>query len=102
RLRIARLNPRYHFRAASECSALISSYKWARSRSARAVRLTAYAMRGFEVREKLPRRPELALLGVLQALTDSLLGIGTRCDVEQLLVGCGVLHDGRRPALHGQ
>ena len=38
---------RYHFRAASESSALICRYRRARSRSAR-VRLTRYPTRGFE------------------------------------------------------
>src|ERR1022692_1479569 len=94
RLRIASLNPRYHFRAASECSALISPYRWARSRSARAVRLTRYAMPGFEFCEEFPRCPHLPLFRVLQALTDTLLSVGAGGDVEQPLVRFGILHDG--------
>jgi len=46
----------YHFRAASECAALISLYRWARSRSARDVMLTRYATLGFEIVEKRSRR----------------------------------------------
>jgi hypothetical protein len=34
-------------------------------------------MRGFEVRENLSRGPDLTLFGVLQALTDAFLRIGT-------------------------
>src|SRR4030081_667287 len=76
RLRMALLRPRYHFRAASECSALISPYRWARSRSARKAMLTRYAMLGFEVVEKLPRQPDLSFFRVLQPLTDAFLHIG--------------------------
>jgi hypothetical protein len=59
-------------------------------------------MSGFEVREKLSRAPDPALFGVLQTLAGALLGIGTGGDVEQALVGFGVLHDGRRPPPHSQ
>src|ERR1700722_12112179 len=100
RLRIASLNPRYHFRAASDCSASISRYRWARSRSARAVRLTRYAMRGFEILEKLPRRPDFPLFCILQPLPDALLGIGIGGNIEQPLVRLGILHDGGGLTFH--
>src|SRR5271170_5932225 len=102
RLRIASLNPRYHFRAASECSALISPYRWTRSRAARAVRLTRYAMPGFKVLEKLPCRPDLPLFCVLQALSDALLRVGAGGNIKQALIGFGVLHDSRGFPLHRQ
>ena len=59
-------------------------------------------MRGFEIHEKLPRWPELPSLCVLQALTNTLLGIGARGDIEQALVGLSILYDSRRLPLHGQ
>jgi hypothetical protein len=59
-------------------------------------------MLGFEVREKLPRRPDPALFHVLQTLTDAFLGIGAGGNVEQALIGCGVLHDGRRLSFHSK
>ena len=43
-----------------------------------------------------------ASFGVLEALADAVFGIGFGSDVKQALVGFGVLHDGRRPPLHGQ
>jgi len=59
-------------------------------------------MPGFEVFEKLPRWTEPPLFGVLQALTDTLLRIGARGDVEEVLVGFGVLHNSRRFSFHRQ
>src|ERR1035437_3677021 len=94
------LRPRYHLRAASECSALISAYKWARSRSAREVMLTRYAMLGLELVEKLPRRADLSFFRVLQSLADTFLCVGTGGNVEQSLIGVGVLHDGCGLPLH--
>src|SRR5450755_2903245 len=73
-----------------------------RSRSARAVRLTRYAMPDVEALEKLPRRADLALFCVLQPLTDALVGVGLGSNVEQALIGFGVLHDGRSLSLYGQ
>jgi hypothetical protein len=31
---------------------------------------------------------------VIQALADTFFGIGARSDIEQALIGCGVLHNG--------
>src|ERR1035437_8701583 len=94
------LRPRYHLRAASECSALISSYRWARSRSAREVMLTRYAMLNLELVEKLPCRADLSFFCVLQALTDTFLCVGACGNVEQSLIGMGVLHNSRCLPLH--
>src|SRR5438270_337210 len=57
-------------------------------------------MRGFEVLEELPRWPDFSLFRILQALADTLLGVGTGGNVEQSLIGLGVLHDSRGLALH--
>ena len=78
----------------------MSRYTWARSRWARAVRLTRYAMLGFEAVEKLPRWPDLPLFRVLQPLPDALLLIRAGGNVEQALIGFGVLHDGRDLPFH--
>jgi len=51
-------------------------------------------MRSFELGEKLPYRLKLSLPFVLQALPDSLFGVSLRGDIEQVLVGRSVLHDG--------
>src|SRR5271157_4491231 len=99
---MASLSPRYHFRAASECSAWMTSYRSARSRSARGVMLTRYAMPVLELVEKFPGRPDFSLSRILQALTDAFLCIGPGGDIEQSLIGFGVLDDGRRLPLHGE
>src|ERR1700674_1713245 len=57
--------------------------------------LTAYAMLGFELVEKLLRGPSFSFFRVLQALTDAFLCIDAGSDVEQALIGLGILHDGR-------
>jgi hypothetical protein len=57
--------------------------------------LTAYAMHGFELVEKLLRGPSFSLFRVLQALTDAFLCINAGRNVEQALIGFGILHDGR-------
>src|SRR6478609_6022689 len=100
RLRMASLKPRYHFRAAPEFSALIRLYSCARSRSAREVMLTRYAMGRVELIEKLPCRPEFSFFRVLKALTDSFLCIGAGGNVEQMLISFSVLNDGRGLPIH--
>jgi hypothetical protein len=57
-------------------------------------------MLGFEIVEKLPRRPDLSFLRVLQPLTDAFLDIGMGSNVEQTLVGFGILYDSRSPSLY--
>src|SRR5260370_23967064 len=97
---MASLRPWYHVIAASECSALIFPYRWSRSRSAREVMFTTYAMPGFELGEKLPHGPSLSFFRLVQALADAFLRISVGGNVEQALIGFGVLHDGRRLPLH--
>src|SRR5215469_1518751 len=91
---MASLSARYHSKAASECSALISPYRLTRSRSAREVMLTRYAMRGFELGEKLPCGPSLSFFHVLQALPNTFLGVRQSGNIETVLIGFGVLYDG--------
>jgi hypothetical protein len=57
-------------------------------------------MRGFELVEKLPRGPSLSSFRTLKALPDAFLGVGMRSNIEQSLIGVGVLHDGGRFPLH--
>jgi hypothetical protein len=57
-------------------------------------------MRGFELVEKLPRGPSLSFFRTLKALLDAFLGVGMRSNIEQSLIGFGVLHDGGRFPLH--
>lgn len=67
---------------------------------ARDVMLTRYEMLRFEILEKLSCWPRLALFRVLQTLTDAFLCIGACGNVEQMLIGSCVLHDGRRLTFH--
>ena len=64
--------------------------------------LTRYAMRRFELVEKLSCRPEFSLFRVFKALTYSFLRIGVGGNVEQMLIGFSVLNDGRSLPLHGK
>jgi hypothetical protein len=57
-------------------------------------------MRGFELVEKLPRGPTLSFFRTLKALPDAFLGVGMRSNIEQSLIGFGVLHDGGSFPLH--
>jgi len=57
-------------------------------------------MRGFELVKKLPRGPFVSFLHILQALMDTFLRIGAGGDVEQALISCSILYDGRRFPLH--
>src|ERR1035438_2158313 len=74
----------------------------ARSRSARGMILTRYSMRGFEFREELLNVAPLPKPGLVQALPDSFASVGAGCDVEQPLIGSGVLDDGLGFALDCQ
>src|ERR1700730_4465556 len=100
RVRMAFLRPQYHFRAALEYSALISSYRWARSRSAREEMLTAYVMLGFELVEKFLCGPNLSFFHILEALADAFVWIDAGGNVEQALIGFSILHDGSCFPLH--
>jgi hypothetical protein len=59
-------------------------------------------MPGFEVLEKLPRRPDLPLFCVLQSLPDALPGIGVGGNIQQPLVRFCVLNYGRCLPFHGK
>src|ERR1019366_288628 len=65
-----------------------------RSRWARGMILTRYSMRGFEFGEELLRVAPLSKPGLVQALANSLASVGAGRDVEQPLIGSGVLDDG--------
>jgi hypothetical protein len=57
-------------------------------------------MPGFEVPENFPRRPDLPLFCVFQTLTDTFFCIGTGGNVEQALIGFGILYDSRCLPFH--
>jgi hypothetical protein len=57
-------------------------------------------MRGFELVEKLPRGPSLSFFRTLKALSDAFLGVGMGGNIEQSLIGFGILHDGGCFPLH--
>ena len=59
----------------------------------RAAILTRYAMGGLKFVEEVPRRSNLSYSGVLQALTNSFVGIGARGNIGQALMRLGVLRD---------
>src|SRR5260370_4966661 len=72
------------------------------SRKARLVSLTRYFMDASEDFQSFPRRTDAALFYVLKPLADSLSGIRLRCDVEQTLIGFGILNDRFRFARNGE
>ena len=59
-------------------------------------------MPGFKFRKELFDVAAFPLLGLLQALADSLENVRAGGDVEQALVSLGVLHNGRRFTLNRQ
>src|SRR5882724_2917248 len=62
------------------------------SRKARSVSLTTYSINTPEFLNRFVRRPFAAVFHVLQPLPDSFRLIGLRRNVQQSLVGLGVLH----------
>src|SRR5579859_4513855 len=64
-----------------------------RSRKARSVSLTRYGMVAPEHFERFACRTDAAFLHVVQALTDAFPGVRLRGDIEQALIGFGILHD---------
>jgi hypothetical protein len=50
--------------------------------------------------EDLPRRASASMGYVIKPLADALVCVGTGRNVEQALIGLGVLHDGGRLPLH--
>src|ERR1700687_2381741 len=69
------------------------------SRRARSASLTRYGMVAPERFQSFTRRTHTTLLYILDALPDSLKCIGLRGDVEQALIGFGILHDRLRPSI---
>src|SRR5438876_10328686 len=63
------------------------------SRRARSANLTRYGMVAAEHFQSFTRRTHPTLLCVFEALPDALKRIGLRGDVEQPLIGLGILHD---------
>ncbi|SPF56126.1 hypothetical protein SBA4_7860003 [Candidatus Sulfopaludibacter sp. SbA4] len=61
---------------------------------------TRYAMSRFELGEELLDVAALCLTGFLQALADTFVHVGAGSDIEQALVGMGVLCDRRSLAFH--
>jgi len=51
-------------------------------------------MRGSELVEKLPCGPSLSFFRTLKTLLDAFPGVAMRSNIEQSLIGFGVLHDG--------
>src|ERR1039457_688833 len=97
---MARLNPLYHARAA--WPAPIAWQRSSRSRSARRVMLTRYAMPCFKLGEKLPDGAEPAVPCIFQTLPDALVRVGVSGDVEQVLIGFRILNYGLSFALNCQ
>src|SRR5438270_12211056 len=63
------------------------------SRRARSASLTRYGMVAAEHFQSFARRTHTTLLCVFEALPDALKRISLRGDVEQALIGFGILHD---------
>src|SRR5467141_3397377 len=59
-------------------------------------------MRGFKLVEKLLRGSGLSFFRVRQALTDTFRNIGASSNVEQVLIGLRILHDGRGLSFHSK
>jgi hypothetical protein len=59
-------------------------------------------MRGFELREKFLGVTPLPLLGFEQALANTFTRIGCSGDIEEALIGFGILDDGCGLALNGE
>src|SRR5712671_2420488 len=63
------------------------------SRRARSANLTRYSMVAAEHLQSFTRGTHTTLLCVFDALADALKCIGLRGNVEQALIGFGILHD---------
>jgi hypothetical protein len=73
-----------------------------RFQAARSVRSTRYAIIGADLVEYVRRPAPATVPQILKALPDPVGGIGFRCEVKQVLVGFGILHDRCRLAVHRQ
>jgi hypothetical protein len=65
-----------------------------RSRKARSVSLTWYDMAAPEDFQRFASRTHAALFQVFEALTDAFEYICLRGDIQEALIGFGILHDG--------
>src|ERR1017187_435717 len=99
---MASLSPQYQARAVSDDAPPIQSYRRFRSRSARGMNLSLYAMSSFEFGKKILGVAPFPLPCLLQALADAFAGIGASRDIEQSLIGFCVLYDCRGSAFHGE
>lgn len=63
---------------------------------------TCYAMLGFKFFEKFSDGLTSSVFHVFQPLTDAFLGGGESCNIEQALIGLGILHNGRSSFLRGK
>ena len=66
----------------------------------RAANSTRYGMFAANLVKHLSRRACASVGDVIKPLADTFLGIGPRGNIEQSLIGFGVLYDGRCFALH--
>src|ERR1035438_6746841 len=73
-----------------------------RSWAARPVNSTRYVMAPANLVKDFSRRPGTTAACVIQTLADGFVHIGTGGDVQQALVGRGVLHDGGGLAFYGK
>jgi hypothetical protein len=73
-----------------------------RFRPAHAVRSMRYLIFGAYLVEHLARRPGPATYNVVKTLPDALGHAGLGRQIEQLLIGFGVLHHGGGFSIHGQ
>ena len=65
-------------------------------------RSTRCAIFATDVLEDLPGRAHPAICSIVEALPDGFEHIGARRDVQQTLIGLGVLYHGLRFAVHGE
>src|ERR1035441_10616799 len=72
----------------------------ARSRCARGIILTRYAMCRFEFRKELLGIAPMSVPGLLAALADAFTSIGAGCNVKQSLIGSSILYDSLGLAIH--
>ena len=87
-------SPANHARASGEFGASMTPYNLVRSRSVRVVRSTRHAMGAAKLVEQGTCWTGAGVLHVLQALANAFAGVCFGREVEKVLVGLGILHDG--------
>src|SRR5271167_2375300 len=73
-----------------------------RSRLARAASSTRYVMLRADLVEHRLGRPDSAVTEIVKSLANALTSAVLGCEIEQTLIGFGILHDRRRLAVHRQ